>query len=94
MKIGHAIKKLRKDAVLNQKTYAWRIGITQTYLSLIESGKRTPNMSVIEKISEFHEVPISILFWFSLEESEVSETKKEYYRLIKPTLDRLIESIL
>lgn len=95
MKIGQAIKKLRKEqSFLNQGQYAQEIGITQTYLSLIECGKRIPNMSIIKKIADYHCMPIGTLFWFGIEESDISEAKIEAYRLLKPSIDKMIESIM
>lgn len=94
MKIGQAINILRRKRRDTQKEYAQRIGITQTYLSLIESGKRIPNMSVIQKIADLHEISLPLLFWFSVEESDCKPDKLEHFRLLKPLIDRLIESII
>lgn len=93
MNIGISIRSIRKERVphLNQSEFAKLIGITQTYLSQIETGAKTPNISVLEEISKRFEIPLPIIFWFGLEESDIAEHKKEYFRFLKPTVDSMID---
>ena len=93
MNIGQAIRNIRKERTpqLNQAEFASYIGITQTYLSQIETGSKTPNISVLESISKKFEIPLPIIFWFSLEEIDIAEHKKEYFRFLKPTVDSMID---
>ena len=95
MNIGIAIKKLRKECVpkLTQAEYAKRIGITQTYLSQIERGHKKPRIEVIEKIAQEFEIPIPVIFWFSIENSDVNISKLECFKLLKPDVDQIINSI-
>lgn len=95
MDIGTAIKKLRKDRVpqLTQAKYAKCIGITQAYLSQIERGHKKPSMEVIEKIAEDFAVPLPIMFWFGVEESDIDPAKREYFNFLKPSIDKLIDSL-
>ncbi|MFK4565457.1 replication initiation factor domain-containing protein [Enterococcus sp. UD-01] len=49
------IKQLRKQLKLTQQVFANQLGIPRNYLSMIETGKRTPPASLITKIREvFH----------------------------------------
>ena len=93
MKIGIAIKKLRKERVpqLRQSQLAEAIGISQTYLSLIEKGKKIPSVEIYEKIAEYFKMPLPILFWYCIEEHDIPKEKWEYFRLLKPSIDKLIE---
>jgi len=93
MKIGQAIKKLRKAQDLTQGELAKIIGITQTYLSQIEASKRTPNTSILIEISAYFKVPLPIIFWFSIEEVDVKKEKLAAFRMLKPTIDQMINSI-
>jgi len=95
MDIGTAIKKLRKERVpqLTQAEYASRIGITQTYLSQIESNKKKPSTDILEKIADDFEIPLPIIFWHGIEEKDVHESKREYFRFLKPSIDKMIDSI-
>ena len=96
MNIGFAIKKLRKESApdLTQYQYAERIGITQAYLSQIEKGRKRPSMEVIECVAKDFEIPLAILFWFGVEDSDIRSEKREYFRFLKPSIDTLIESIV
>lgn len=50
--LGDNIKNYRNKIHLRQKELAEKAGISANYLSLIESGKRYPSLSIIGKISE------------------------------------------
>lgn len=93
MKIGQALLKSRKYKGLKQTDAALRAGITQTYLSLIESGKKIPTVDVIENISDVYGIPFQIMMWHSLTEKEVRKSKLDIYRKLKPTIDNLIADI-
>lgn len=92
MNVGISIRNIRKERVphLNQSEFAKLIGITQTYLSQIETGAKTPNISVLEEISKQFEIPLPIIFWFGLEETDIWEHKREYFKFLKPTVDAMI----
>jgi transcriptional regulator with XRE-family HTH domain len=47
---GDTIRKLRRLQELSQADLAKQIGISQSYLSYIESGKRTPSEEVVKKL--------------------------------------------
>lgn len=44
------ILKIRKDAKLNQADFAKRLNLTKNYISLIETGNRTPSDRTISDI--------------------------------------------
>ena len=44
--------KARKEKNLTQKDMAKLLGITQTYYSLIENGKRNPHIKIVAKLQE------------------------------------------
>ena len=92
MNIGIAIRTIRKERTpqLNQSEFAKLIGITQTYLSQIETGSKTPTISVLEKISKEFEIPLPIIFWLGINEEDIAEHKREYFRFLKPTVDAMI----
>lgn len=92
MNIGISIRAIRKERVphLNQSEFAKLIGISQTYLSQIESGSKTPSSSVLEEIAKSFEIPLPIIYWFGLQEEDILEHKREYFRFLKPTVDSMI----
>jgi len=54
--IGRNIRKRRMELGLTQVDLAERLGITQTYLSDVEQGKRTPRTPRLAKFAEALEV--------------------------------------
>jgi transcriptional regulator with XRE-family HTH domain len=93
MNIALAVKKWRKYNKIKQYILAKEIGVTQSYLSLIESGKKTPSIEVLEKVCEFFNKPMPVLLWFGLEENDIPENKREIFKSIKPSFDELLKSV-
>jgi len=93
MNYGSAIKKLRVEKVWeNQTEFAKNIGITQSYLSSIENGNKKPSTDLLETIANHTKVPMAILFWNSVTESDVAEDKRESFKRLKAGIDSLIMS--
>lgn len=65
--IGERIKAVRKKAGLNQNEFAYSLGITQSYLSMIENGS-TPSDIVIKSIASQYRVSES---WLRTGEGEM-----------------------
>ena len=94
-KLGPSIKALRKLAGISQGECAEMIGVSQTYLSLIERGVRQPSLYLIEQISKAIGLPVYYIFFTALDvDSEVSEDRRATYMLAKPAISGLIEGIL
>lgn len=96
MKIGQGIKILRQNKFPKQKQYqfAEHVGITQTYLSQIEGGKKEASTEVLNSIAEYCGVPLAVLFWFSIEEEDIAKNKKQAFRIVKPSVDAMIETFI
>lgn len=60
--VGFRIKSLRMDCGLTQERLANDIGMTQSYLAEIESGKRNVSLSNIARIARGLNVSLSELF--------------------------------
>lgn len=93
MNIGSALLKARKDNGLRQNVVAERTGLSQTYLSQIETGSKIPSIEVIEKLSKEYNMPFGIMMWNTLTEKDVRKSKLDIYRKLKPTVDNLINDI-
>jgi transcriptional regulator with XRE-family HTH domain len=91
MKLGTTIKELRLKAGLKQFELAQRCDITPTYMSQIESNQKDPNISVLKCISENINTPLPILFYLSLDDSDISENKKEAFKIIDQPIKSLIK---
>jgi transcriptional regulator with XRE-family HTH domain len=91
--IGNTILKMRKTRGISQQDAAEALGITQSYLSLLECGKKTPSISLLERAEYYFKVPMAILMWSSLKENQVSLNKRESFRILKPVIDDMVESL-
>lgn len=58
---------------------AKKIGISQSYLSEIENGKKDPSLEILKKYSETFKIKVSTLLLFSeeLEKDEEKSIKKD-----------------
>lgn len=90
MNLGSIIKKIRKSKRQTQSEFASLCGITQTYLSQIESNSKEPNLSTLKTISEQLDIPLPILFFLSLDENDISTEKREIFEKISPSVKKLI----
>ena len=94
MNIGLSIKKMRKKKGVNQQSLSEITQITQTYLSLIENGRKTPSIAVLRQISDALNVPLPVIIWNSIEENDVAIEKIEAFRALKLNVDQLLNDFL
>ncbi len=93
MQIGNTIKELRQKKRFKQVEFAESCGLSQSYLSLIEKGKKQPTLSILKKIASILEVPMPVLVFFSLDKDDIDDSKKEAYRLLEPSIKGLISDV-
>ena len=93
MNLGQAVKRVRKNKGLNQEQFCNKIGITQSFLSGIENNKKKPSIDVIQKIAEVVDMPLPVLFWFTITEKDVHQTKLDAFKLLKPTVDKVVTDL-
>ena len=55
-----------------------RLGISNSYLSEIESGKKSPSLELLDKYSDIFNIPVSSLILFSetLDDEEAKLSKR------------------
>lgn len=56
------IRKLRKEAGLNQEMLAEKLGLSSKYIQFIENGNRRPSLKVIYRIARILKVKVCQLF--------------------------------
>jgi len=94
MNLGITIKKLRKSQGIIQVDFAEKLGITQTYLSLIESGIKNPSPGLLESIGKELKVPDVFIYFLSASIDDIPAERKEHYRMLEPILKNLINEII
>lgn len=63
IQIGKSIRKLRIELGLAQLELAERCGLTPSFLSLVENGRRRPSLAVIQRVAKALELPEEVLVW-------------------------------
>lgn len=77
MNIGNAIQLARTRRKLSQAKLAERVGLSVSYLSLLERSRRDPPLSTLQRIAAGLHVPLEILFFLGAESNELSGINKE-----------------
>jgi Zn-dependent peptidase ImmA (M78 family)/DNA-binding XRE family transcriptional regulator len=60
--LGTRLKKAREEVSLSQGAFAKALGLSSEYISLLESGKRTPSFETLVKIAGFLNKNVSYFF--------------------------------
>ncbi len=63
--LNEALKQIRLFHQIKQSDLAEDLGISKSYLSELESNKKTVSIEVLEKYSKHFSVPVSSLMLFS-----------------------------
>lgn len=77
MNIGQAIQLARSKRKLSQAALAKRVGISVSYLSLLERGRRDPPLSTLQRIAAGLAMPIEILFFLGAEDGELGQLNRD-----------------
>jgi|LakMenEpi03Aug12_release.lakeMendotaPanAssembly.Ray.scaffolds.fasta_scaffold27763_2 transcriptional regulator with XRE-family HTH domain len=95
MNLSNVVRDLRINRMKqNQIQFGGSVGITQTYLSQIESGSKTPSSIILNRISEHIGIPLPILMYMSIEEKDIDKSKIESFRILNPKILELIKEFL
>jgi len=62
---GEALRLIRVFHDMKQSELASRLGISGSYLSEIERGKKEPSLDLVERYSAEFEMPMSSILFFS-----------------------------
>ena len=89
MKIGSAIKSIRKRLEISQWELAEKCEISQTALSQIENDIKRPHPRTVAKICDVLEIPQSIIYIIAIEDSDIPSSKKPAYQYIYPSMKDL-----
>ena len=89
--IGSTIKLCRDRRKLSQKGLAEKAGISVSYLSLLEQGKRTANLEVLENVAAGLELPLNVLIFLASDKSELAGIDEAIVEKLSLLAWRLIE---
>ena len=60
-KVGERIKELRRDKNLSQEEFAAEIGLSRSYLSLLETARQDPSLSTLFRVAKVLGLSVSEL---------------------------------
>ena len=60
--IGNRIQRRREEFGMSQESLAFEAGLTPSYLSQVEAGKRNPSIAVLFRLCSALELQLSELF--------------------------------
>lgn len=63
--LNEALRLVRAYHDISQTQLCSELGVSNSYLSEIESGKKTPSLELLQKYSDRFDVPVSSLLFFS-----------------------------
>ena len=75
--INNALKKIRLFHKLKQNELSRELNISNSYLSEIENGKKSPSIELLQSYSNYFDLPVSSLLYFSEQlenEGKISKT--------------------
>lgn len=91
--LNRALKLLRTYHQLKQVDLAKRLGISNSYLSEIETGSKMPGVDLLEKYSEVFKMPASSILLFSEKMSDEQKTGEKLRVAAADKILRLLEWI-
>lgn len=62
---GEALRLIRTFHQVSQIDLATELAISRSYLSEIESGKKTPSIDLLQRYSTIFKIPLSTIMFFS-----------------------------
>jgi len=75
---------------LSQKDLADRLEVSPSYVSLLESGERTPSTAVLENLSKALGIPMSLLMLLAAGKSQLRGLSEEEAQVVGKTLLRFL----
>ncbi|NRT71402.1 helix-turn-helix transcriptional regulator [Clostridium beijerinckii] len=83
------LEKYRNDLNLKKKDMADKLDVSESYYSLIESGKRNPSKNLIEKIVLISELPEE--YWiYGIKKEDYVNTRNDF-KSLKKALDTILD---
>ena len=90
MNLIKKITEIRKEKGMSQAELAKAAGLSTTYISFIESGKKSPTLKSLEKISQALNIPFPILSFLALDENDVHPDKRAAFELVRPAVKAMV----
>jgi transcriptional regulator with XRE-family HTH domain len=93
MKIGPALRELRKNKKISQGDLAKKAGISQTSLSQIEAGIKRPSEKTLEKLCLALSISEPLLNLMAIDINDIPQDRRILFEALYPNLKRMILQI-
>lgn len=87
--LNQALRLIRAYHDFSQTELCAELGVSNSYLSEIESGKKQPSLDILKKYSEKFDIPLSSILFFS----ENLETPKPSDKIKKNIAGKIISML-
>ncbi|MBI1228158.1 MAG: helix-turn-helix domain-containing protein [Bacteroidetes bacterium] len=91
MSVINKIRELREKKGMSQADLAKAAGLSMTYISLLEGGKKSPTLKSLEKISDALGIPFPLLSFLALDSKDVFPEKRKAFELVNPAIQAMVE---
>ena len=92
MNIGGAIRNIRVQKGITQKSLAELAEVQQNTMSQIELGNSFPQKSTLGKICKALEISSAYLLFLSISEEDVPKDKRETFKYLKIPLEEFLKN--
>jgi transcriptional regulator with XRE-family HTH domain len=90
--INEALRLVRLAHGYKSKEVAEKLGVSASYLSEIENGKKTPTLDLLQKYSGFFDIRLSTLMFFT-EELDRERPKEKIKDNVRKYIFKLMQLI-
>lgn len=92
MRLGLAIKKLRKERGMTQVQLSKLVGVSSVMVGFWEIGRTFPTQPKIKKVADAFGISVALLLILAITDEDIPESKKELYNaLVNPLQKALME---
>lgn len=90
MDIGSAIKEIRVQKGITQKSLAQMCGLSANAMCLLEKNVSFPSRDTITRICSALSIPVSYLLFYSITDDDVPEDKRIAFRALKEPMKTVL----
>jgi XRE family transcriptional regulator, regulator of sulfur utilization len=92
MRLGLAIKKLRKERGMTQVQLSKLVGVSSVMVGFWEIGRTFPTQPKIKKVADAFGISVALLLLLAITDDDIPESKKDLYNaLVNPLQKALME---
>jgi transcriptional regulator with XRE-family HTH domain len=92
-KLGQVVADLRERRSLSRPEVARSIGVTSTFLGMVESGKRTLSTVTLEKLAEVFGVPAEFITCLAAKIPGPGDEKHRFAKVMQATQKAMLAAI-